>query len=279
MPRSSTRRTQANVWWVHVMLAVGGFIMVLPFLYQLLASFMSNAQMLTVPTTLWPTEWNFDNFVKVFERLPFAAQLGNSVLFAAIRTVAHVVFCTLAGYAFARMRFRGSGILFGLFLSVLMVPSGLLLIPQYEIIVGLGWINTVQGVVAPNLVSVFGTFLMRQFFLAMPKDLEDAARLDGAGPARIFAQIMLPLAKPGISALAVIEVIQAWGDLLWPLVVTTHNDRMPIAVGLATLQGDPNVDYPVLLAASLMAVLPVIIVFLIMQRRVVEGLAQSGLKG
>lgn len=164
-------------------------------------------------------------------------------------------------------------------MAMLIVPSALLLIPQYQIVQGLGWLNTVQGVVAPDLVAVFGTFLMRQFFLSMPKELEEAARIDGAGPLRTFVSIMMPLAVPGMSAVAIIQFIAAWGDLLWPLVVTTQDVRMPLAVGLTTLQGEPTLDYPVLMAASLLASLPVIVFFLVMQRRVIDGLAHSGLKG
>lgn len=263
----------------YLILGFGSIVMLSPFIYQFLSSFMTHSEMTGMPPALVPETWQLTAYIEVFTRLPFVEQMGNSLLFASIRTVAQVIFCSMAGYAFARMRFRGKNVIFALFLAMMMVPSGLLLIPQYQIIQSLGWLNTVQGVVAPDLVGVFGTFLMRQFFLTLPKELEEAGRIDGAGPFRIFAQIMMPLASPGISAMAVITFLAAWSDLLWPLVVTTKESKMPLSVGLATLQGEPTLDYPVLMAASFLASLPVIIFFLFMQRRVIDGLAQSGVKG
>lgn len=276
--RSASRRYGSQVG-AYVILGLGSILMLSPFIYQFLSSFMTHSEMTGMPPALWPSVWRADAYVEVFTRLPFAAQMGNSILFACIRTASQILFCSMAGYAFARMRFAGKNAIFAVFLAIMMVPSGLLLIPQYQIIQSLGWLNTVQGVVAPDLIAVFGTFLMRQFFLTLPKELEEAGRIDGAGPARIFFTIMLPLAAPGISAMAVIQFLAAWSDLLWPLVVTTREASMPLSVGLATLQGEPTLDYPVLMAASFMASLPVIVFFLFMQRRVIDGLAQSGVKG
>lgn len=273
------RRHRGSNAGAYVFLTVGCFIMLAPFAYQLLSSFMTHSEMTAMPPAILPSEWRADAYVEVFQRLPFLTQMGNSLLFASIRTLSQVIFCSLAGYAFARMSFPGKNAIFAVFMAMLIVPSALLLIPQYQIVQGLGWLNTVQGVVAPDLVAVFGTFLMRQFFLSMPKELEEAARIDGAGPLRTFVSIMMPLAVPGMSAVAIIQFIAAWGDLLWPLVVTTQDVRMPLAVGLTTLQGEPTLDYPVLMAASLLASLPVIVFFLVMQRRVIDGLAHSGLKG
>lgn len=276
--RNGRRRYASNAG-AYVVLGVGGFIMVFPFVYQLLASLMTNGEVLSIPPQWIPSAFRLENYVAVFTSIPFAEQMVNTVQFSAIRTTSQVVFSALAGYAFARMRFRGSGVLFAILLSILMVPGELLLISQYQIINNLGWLNSMQGLVAPGLVSAFGTFMMRQFFRGLPHELEEAARIDGAGPFRIFWQVMLPLAKPGLGALAILTLIDCWGALLWPLIVTTAQDEMPVSVGLATFQGEHGVEYPSMMAASLMAMLPIIILFIVMQKRVIEGLAHAGLKG
>ena len=163
-------------------------------------------------------------------------------------------------------------------LSILLIPAQVYLISQYQIVQGLGWLNTIMGLVAPGLFSAFGTFLMRTAFLNMPPELEEAARMDGANPFQTFWRIMFPLARPSISVLAITTVLWSWNELLWPLVVSTNSNAMPLSAGLATIADDVTVNYPVLMAASLMAMAPVLILFIALQRRVIDGLASSGLK-
>jgi multiple sugar transport system permease protein len=232
----------------------------------------------SVTPVFWPAHLQWGNYVQVFERMPFLSQLRTSVVITVIRTFAQIVLCTLAGYAFARMRFPFKGILLAIVLSILLVPSQAYLISQYQIVQSLGWLNTVLGLVAPGLFSAFGTFLMRTAFINMPRELEEAARIDGANPIQIFWRVMLPLARPSISALAITTVLFSWNELLWPLVVSTDSSQMPLAAGLATIAGDVTINYPVLMAASLLAMAPVLIAFIVMQRRVIDGLATSGLK-
>ncbi|WP_186377098.1 carbohydrate ABC transporter permease [Curtobacterium pusillum] len=265
-------------WWIHVVLGVGGFVMAFPFLWQIIMSLSTNAQVQSVTPTFWPGELQWQNYAQVFERLPFLSQLGTSVMVTIIRTLAQIVLCTLAGYAFARMRFRGRAVLLAIVLSILLVPSQVYLISQYQIVQGFGWLDTLMGIVAPGLFSAFGTFLMRTAFLNLPPELEEAARMDGANPFQTFWRIMLPLARPSISVLAITTVLWSWNELLWPLVVSTKAEDMPLAAGLATLSSDRTIDYPVLMAASLMAMAPVLIMFIVLQRRVIDGLASSGLK-
>jgi multiple sugar transport system permease protein len=262
----------------HLVLGVGGLVMAFPFLWQIIMSLSTNAEVQSVTPVFWPQEIQWSNYAEVLERLPFVQQLQTSVLVTVIRTVAQILFCTLAGYAFARMRFRGRAILLAMVLSILMVPSQVYLLSQYQIVQGLGLLDSLGGLVLPGLFSAFGTYLMRTAFLAMPAELEEAARLDGANPFQIFWRIMLPLAKPTISVLAITTVLWSWNELLWPLVVTTFSDRMPLSAGLATLIGDRTTDYPVVMAASLLAMAPVLILFIVLQRRVIDGLASSGLK-
>ncbi|MBT1671953.1 carbohydrate ABC transporter permease [Curtobacterium flaccumfaciens pv. flaccumfaciens] len=260
------------------MLGIGGFAMAFPFLWQIIMSLSTNVQVQSVTPVFWPGELQWQNYAQVFERLPFLSQLGTSVYVTIIRTIAQIVLCTLAGYAFARMRFRGRAALLAIVLSILLVPSQVYLISQYQIVQGLGWLDTLMGIVAPGLFSAFGTFLMRTAFLNMPPELEEAARMDGANPFQTFWRIMLPLARPSISVLAITTVLWSWNELLWPLVVSTRAEDMPLAAGLATLSSDRTIDYPVLMAASLMAMAPVLIMFVVLQRRVMDGLASSGLK-
>lgn len=276
--RAGTPRNR-GLWIVHVVLIVGAALMVFPFVWQLLTSFKTLSDSVQVPPSFLPREWVFTNFAEVFDSMPFGQMFLNSVLLTVGRTVGQVALCTMAGYAFARIAFPGRNALFVVFLSVLMVPSQLYLLPQYEIIQTLGWLNTLQALIVPGIFSAFGTFLMRQFFLSMPAELEEAARIEGANPWQTFWRIMVPLAKPGIIALVVFTVLWSWNDLLWPLIVTTDPAKMPLSVGLSQLVGIHGTDYPVLMAGALLATLPMLVTFMILQRQFIQGIAFSGTKG
>jgi multiple sugar transport system permease protein len=273
--RRSRRRSHLLV---HLVLASGAVLMAFPFVWQIIMSLSTNTEVQSVVPTFWPAQLQWDNYAEVFNRLPFLSQLRTSVLITVIRTLAQILLCTLAGYAFARMRFRGRGFILAVVLSILMIPSQVFLISQYQIVQNLGLLNTIAGIVAPGLFSAFGTFLMRTAFLNLPTELEEAARLDGASPVRIFWSVMLPLVKPTISVLAIMTVLWSWNELLWPLVVSTYQETTPLSAGLATLVGNHNTQYPVVMAASVLAMAPVLIAFIVLQRRVVEGLAHTGLK-
>ncbi|WP_427131511.1 carbohydrate ABC transporter permease [Pseudarthrobacter sp. S9] len=262
----------------HVVLGGGGLLMIAPLIYQVVMSISTNAEVQSTPPTFWPSEVQWHNFADVFTAMNFGSSLRVSVLITVLRVVGQVILCSLAGYAFARMHFRGRGAILAVILSILMVPGQLFLIPQFQIVQNLGWLNTIAGIVAPGLFSAFGVFLMRQFFMGLPDELEDAARLDGANPFQIFAKIMMPLAANGLWALAIITVLWSWNDLLWPLVIASTQDAAPLSVGLANLQGEHANNYPILMAASLMAMAPVLILFIAMQKKVMAGIGRSGLK-
>jgi multiple sugar transport system permease protein len=276
--RRSPGRREGRNGGAHIVLIVGSLVMLFPFAWQLITSLSTNAEVTAIPISIWPSSLHFDNYAKVFEQLPFFSQFSISVIITLIRVVGQLLLGAMAGYAFARMRFPGRDAIFAVVLAILMVPPQVFLISQYQIVQGLGWLDTVAGIVAPGIFTAFSAFLMRQFFLGLPEELEEAARLDGANPFQVFWRVMLPLARPGLSALAVIGVLASWNDLLWPLVVATKPGQQPLSVGLATLQGQYVTDYPVLMAAALLACAPILIVFLIMQRRVIDGLAFSGMK-
>lgn len=277
--RAARRQRRAGDALTHVVLGVGGVLMVFPFIWQLIMSLSTNSQVTSVPPTFWPGTLRWENFVRVFESIPFMDQLWVSISITVLRTLGQLILCSLAGYAFARMQFPFKRVIFGLVLAILMVPPEVYMIPQYQIIQHLGLLNTTVGIVLPGIFGAFGAFLMTQFFRAIPRELEEAARLDGCNPVQIYWTVMLPLVKPGLSALAILTIVWSWNDLLWPLVVTTDSTKMPLTVGLASLQGQYTTDYAVLMAASTMAVAPIIILFIFMQRRVIDGIASSGLKG
>ncbi|WP_219416261.1 carbohydrate ABC transporter permease [Pseudonocardia nigra] len=266
-------------WLVHAVLVLGAALMVGPFVWEMLTSVKTLGESTQVPPTLLPQTWQWQNYGEVFERLPFAAMFANTVLMTVGRTLGQLVFCSLAAYAFARLQFPGRNVLFVLFLAVLMVPPQLFLIPQYQIMADLGWLNTLQALILPGMFSAFGTFLLRQFFLTVPRELEEAARLDGANPLQTFWYVVLPLVKPGLLALTILTVLWSWNDLLWPLIVTIDPERMPLSAGLATLHGQYDTPYTLLMAGSLLATAPVILLFLTLQKHFIQGIALTGTKG
>ncbi|WP_319946994.1 carbohydrate ABC transporter permease [Tessaracoccus caeni] len=272
-------RRQVRYLPAHIILILGGIVMVFPFIWQILMSLSTNAEIQSVPPTFIPETLQWGNYTEVFTKIPFLSQFGISLLITVGRTIGQVVLCSLAGYAFARMQFRGRNLVFGLLLAILMIPGQAYLIPQYQIIKNLNLLETPWGIIMPGIFSAFGTFLMRQAFMSMPAALEEAARLDGCNPWQTFWKIMLPLAKPSLFAVAIVTILWSWNDLLWPLIVTTREETMPLSVGIATLAGQYSSDYSIMMAASIMAMAPIFALFFSMQKRVIEGLASSGIKG
>ncbi|WP_130875157.1 ABC transporter permease subunit [[Pseudopropionibacterium] massiliense] len=270
---------QSRLLPAHVVLALGGLTMVFPFVWQVLMSLSTNTEIQAVPPQFLPGSPQWGNYTEVFTRIPFLSQFWTSLLITALRTGAQLILCSMAGYAFARMQFKGRNVLFGLLLAILMIPSQAFLITQYQIIKGLNLLETPWGIVLPGLFSAFGTFLMRQAFMSLPKELEEAARLDGCNPWQVFWKVMFPLVKPSLFAVAITTVLWSWNDLLWPLIVTTRESNMPLSAGIATFAGQHVTDWNLMMAASVMAMAPIFVLFFAMQRKVIEGLATSGLKG
>lgn len=277
---SRPRRHKNSNWDAHVLLFLGAITMVFPFVWQIKLSLNTRSEAIAIPMNMWPAELQWDNYVKALTTLPFLSQMKVTVLYAIARVAAELVTCSLAGYAFARMNFRLRGPIFFLILTVLMVPGQIFLIPQYQMVQRVGLLDTFWAILAPGLVSAYGTFFMMQYFRKLPEELVDAAKLDGCNPWQVFWKVMLPLARPALFSFGVITVLAAWNNLLWPLVVTNTTEKAPIAVGLATLQGDHlrGTDYPVVMAASLMAMLPVFIAFAVFQKRVIAGFALSSFR-
>jgi multiple sugar transport system permease protein len=263
----------------HVVLIIGACVMVGPFLWEVLTSFKTLGESIHVPPVVLPASLDWTNYYDVFRTIPFASMFLNSTLMTIGRTAGQVFFCSLGGYAFARLRFPGRNLIFAMFLAVMMVPSQMFLLPQYEIMQRLHLLNSLPALFLPGMFSAFGTFLMRQFFIQLPNELEEAARLDGANSWQIYWRIMLPLSAPGMLALGLLVAIWSWNDLLWPLVVNTDPAKLPLSAGLASLEGEYLTNYPILMAGSLMASLPLIIGFIIFQRQLIQGIATTGIKG
>jgi len=266
-------------WVVHLILIVAAAVMVVPFVWEILTSFKTSSEVASLPPTIIPATPTLRGYESFFGSVPFLQQFAVSAVSLVLRVVGQVLVAALAGYAFARLRFPGRDVLFLLYLLMLMVPSQLFLLGQFEIMKGLGLLNTLPALAIPGIFSAFGTFLMRQAFLTMPKEFEEAARLDGAGTLRIFWSVMLPMARPMVAALAVLTSLYSWNDLLWPLIVTPTGDNRPLTVGLAAMQGQFGTDYPALMAGALVCTVPLVVVFLVLQRQFFAGIASSGLKG
>lgn len=272
-------KAKINHLIVHLILLAGTIIVVFPFLWMILTSFKTNGESMQIPPTILPTEWVTDSYQEILTAIPFATVYMNTIISAVVTTAVQVAFCAMAAYAFARIEFPFKNIIFVLLLSVLMVPGQIFLIPQYLIVQKLGLLDTLPALMLPNLFSAFGTFLLRQFFMSLPKELEEAAVLDGCSRYQIFGKIMLPLVKPGIVALVIFTAKFAWNDFMWPMIVNTSTDKMILGPALATLQGQYTTQYPMQMAGAVLAVVPLVILFFIFQKQFIEGVAQSGIKG
>jgi multiple sugar transport system permease protein len=265
-------------WGVHAILIAGAALMLLPFVWALLTSLKSPEEAVAVPMKLFPASLHWEHFADVFHRLPFAQYYWNTVSTTVVKTVLALLVCSAAAYSFARIPFPGRTPLFLLVLSIMMVPPQVFIVPQYLLMKELGWLNSLKAITVTGIFSAYGTFLLRQFFLTLPVELEEAAKIDGCRPIGIYWRIMLPLAKPGLVSFAIISTLWSWNDFLWPLIVNGSPDKMTLAVGLATLQGQFTTNYPLLMAGMLLAVGPMIILFVALQRMFVEGITLSGLK-
>ena len=265
--------------FIHLALLLGIGITVFPFLWMVLTSFKTVGEAMQIPPTFFPKKFLTDAYSQIVSALPFARVYLNTIISTVVTTVVQVMFCSMAAYAFARIEFPFKNAIFVLILSVLMVPGQIFLIPQYQIIQKVGLLDTIPALFLPNLFSAFGTFLLRQFFLSLPKELEEAALLDGCNRYQIFWKIMLPLTKPGIVSLVIFTAKFAWNDFMWPLIVNTSPKMMTLGPALSTLQGQYTTKYPMQMAGAVMAVIPIIVLFFIFQKQCIEGVAQSGIKG
>ena len=252
-------------------------IMAAPFLWMAVTSLMGQLEVF-VPGRVLPERPRWSNYPEALTAQPFARYFVNSLVFATAVTAGQVVTATTAGYAFARLSFPARDRIFMLFLATMMVPSVVVLIPRFLMVDALGWIDDYRGLIATELVSVWGIFLMRQYFRTLPCELEDAARVDGAGPVRIFVGVALPLARPAIATLALFAFIDAWKNFLWPLLVTRSMEMRVVEVGIAAFHSTYEINWPYQMAAGVVAVLPIALLFLFTQRHFVRGIQLEGIR-
>lgn len=254
-------------------------VMLLPFLWMLSTSFKEPKAVFGLQLQLIPNPIVTDNYKRIFEVLPFGRFYWNSILTSASVTILQLVTCSFAGYAFARLRFPGRDALFLGYLATLMIPGQVTIIPNFILLRMLGWIDTYQALVLPNAFSAFGTFLLRQFFSTLPADLEDAAKIDGCSHFGIYRHVILPLSKPALSSLTVFTWLGQWNSFIWPLIVINSVEMNTLTVGLRTLQGQYNTQWTLLMSGSVLALLPVLILFVMAQRTFISGMTLSGMGG
>jgi len=262
--------------WVGVVLLA--CTMVVPFLYMASTSLMDEFEVLRYPPAVLPAHPTLANYPGALTALPFGRFFLNSAILATCVVIGQLLTSATAAYAFARLRFPGRDRVFLAFLSVLMVPAVVLLIPRFLIVNALGWVDSYAGLISTELVSVWGIFLLRQFFLTIPRELEDAARLDGAGEWTIFWRVALPLSKPALATLAVFAFVDQWKNFLWPLIVTRSTPMQVVEVGIASFHGLYYTNWPYQMAAALTAVVPLVVLFFFAQRYFIQGIQLTGLK-
>jgi multiple sugar transport system permease protein len=263
----------------HVVLLAGSVVMLFPFIWTVATSLKDISEVFTFPPKLLGKELRWDNYVKVWERYPFDRFFLNTVKITAIVVVGQLLTSSMAGYVFARLRFRGRDTLFLLYLATIIIPVQVTVIPNFFQMKLYGLLDTHWSLILPGLVSAFGTFLLRQFFLTIPAALEEAAKIDGCNPFGIYWRIFVPLSKPAMATLGIFICNGVWNDFYNPLIFLNSTNKMTLTLGLATMQGLYSTDWPVLMAATTISILPIIIVFLLAQDLFVRGVTLSGLKG
>jgi multiple sugar transport system permease protein len=259
-------------------LLVSALIVLLPFIWMVFASLRTQGEIFREPGALLPIAPTVQAYVDVWQRIPFARFFLNSVIFAGGVTALSLVCDSMCAYALARLHFRGQGALFWVVLIVLMVPFQITLIPLFITVFGFGWLDTYQGLIIPRATSAFGIFLLRQFFIGLPRDLDEAARVDGASEFTVFTRAVLPLSVPALVTLGIFHFMANWNDFLWPLVITSSTDMRTIPAGLTLFMGSFVVEIPLLMAGATIALLPLAVAFVLAQRHFVRGVVMTGIK-
>jgi len=257
-------------------LILGALIMIFPFVWMILTSLKTVPESVQVPPTIFPREMVTGNFADAMKSLPFLKLYLNTGLMIFFRVICAVAFSSMAGYAFAMLEFRGKKLLFGIVLVQMSLPSQIFIIPQYQMVAKMGLANTIFALVFPGIVSAFGVFFLRQTYMGIPKEIGEAAYLDGCNQWQTFYKVMFPLTGTSVAALTIFTAVFAYSDLMWPLVVNSDLNMMTLSSGLATLRGQFSTNFPVLMAGSLLAMLPMVILYLIFQRQFIEGIATTG---
>ena len=263
----------------YLLLSLGALAMIVPFIWMLSTSLKEPSQVFSYPPKWIPQALAFKNYLKTWTLVPFGRFFINSLLVAVWVTFGQLLTSSLAAYSFARLRFPGRDTLFIIFLGTMMVPFQVTMIPVYILMRELGWVDTYYALIIPNLFSAYGCFLLRQFFLTIPTELEDAAKIDGGSYLTIYSKIILPLAKPALATLGVFTFMASWNSFIWPLIVVNSIEMQTLPLGLASFQGLYTTDWTLLMAGTVIALIPVLIIFIFAQRFFIEGITLSGVKG
>lgn len=275
---TNQQKRKAKKGLQYAILFLGAVVMILPFLWMVSTSLKSASATFVLPPKWIPEDPSLNSYKQVFETVPMARFFMNSIFVAVVSTFFQVLICAMAGYAFARIKFKGREVLFYIYLATLMVPQQVTMTPLFILMNMLGWANTYKALILPGIFSAFGTFLMRQFFQGIPKSIEEAAFIDGAGYVTIFFRIIIHLAKPVIATLWIFAFMASWNNFLWPLIITSDVAHMTLPLGLATLQGRWTTDWNVLMAGTLISILPMLMVYVFTQKYIIKGLTHTGLK-
>ena len=276
--KTSSMSSSKNItkFLTYLVLVLGAIIMIFPFVWMILTSSKTVYESTRIPPTIFPENFTLANFTDVLTNLPFVNLYINTGLTILFRVICAVVFSSMAGYAFAKLKFRGKGLLFGIVLVQMSLPSQIFIIPQYQMVAKMGLANTIFALVFPGLVSAFGVFFLRQTYMGIPDEIGEAAYLDGCNQWQTFYKVMFPLTGTSVAALTIFTAVFAYGDLMWPQVVNSDVKMMTLSAGLASLQGQFLANYPVMMAGALLAMLPMVILYLIFQRQFIEGIATTG---
>jgi multiple sugar transport system permease protein len=264
---------------LYLLLVIGAASMLVPFLWMLSTSLKPDQYVLSMPPQLLPRPLTLASYIRLFELFPMGRMFANSVIVAVLTTLGQLFTSSMAAYAFARIRFRGSAALFLLYLATLMIPFQVIITPLFILMRYLGWINTYQGLILPGVFSAFGTFLLRQFIATIPRELDEAAFIDGASHLAVYWHIILPLTRPALATLGVFSFMASWNAFLWPLFVVRDLELMTLPVGLAVLHGRWLTQWNLVMAGAVITVVPMLLVYLLAQRHFVRGVVLSGLKG
>ncbi|WP_181871114.1 carbohydrate ABC transporter permease [Sphaerisporangium album] len=276
-PRRGGIRPPFSAW--HLLLAPLALIFAIPLIWLLLSSVMSDAEINRFPPALWPSGIDLGGYQYVLNNAGFPRWFANSLIVSVTAVVANLVFGALGGYAFARMRFAGSRVLLVLILATMVIPFQLTMIPTFLVMKRLGLIDTLGALIIPSLVTPFAVFLLRQFFLSLPRELEEAAWIDGCSRLRVLVRVVLPLSRPALSTVAVLTFLATWNDLTWPLIAINHDTQYTLQLGLATFQGRHHTKWAAVMAGNVITVVPVLLAFLGAQKAFIQSITSSGLKG
>ncbi len=274
----SRKKIDSQKALVYLFMLLASVASVTPFIWMLITSLKTQAESIQIPLQLLPAHPGFAAYGRILHEIPFTTFYLNSIFATFFTVTLQMVIATMAAYSFARLHFRGRNIVFMLCISILMVPGQAFLIPQFLAVQKLGLLNTLSGLILPGIFSIYATFLLRQFFMAVPREMEEAALMDGYNHFTIFWRIMLPLIRPGIIACIIINGLWSWNNLMWPLIVNTSSSKLTLPVGLASLSSRAGEEYPMLMAGALMAIIPMLMLFIVFQRYFIQGIAGVGVK-